>query len=358
MIESRGQCRVLPLAMLHCFGPRLRSVPDDFEDPTVIQTSDPFERLELLCLQTSPESDRWARFDHGQGRVQRETPAHRTLRKDTKMPSTGWEGRRIRDPVSGYAAIDGADTHEVRRMAEFAETVNALKVRWEQVERPDKLRHRLRRCISWLERASAENDVDTKCILLWVAFNAAYAIDRKAARQEWGRAPGEPDPGERDLQKSLFQKLARVAPSRIRSAIRTRLWGPVPSLMNNEYVFLGFWESLTDEEFDWDGWDKKKQFEKDRDAMPGLLQSADYHNTLKVLRLLFSRLYVLRNQLMHGCATRDGALNRRQVEDGAAIREVLVPLFVDIMADHPEKDWGRISFPVRPDIREDLRKPK
>ena len=55
---------------------------------------------------------------------------------------------------------------------------------------------------------------------------------------------------------------------------------------------------------------------------------------------------------MHGCATQEGALNRRQVNDGAEILEVLVPLFVDIMADHPDENWGKISYPVREDIRE------
>ena len=70
---------------------------------------------------------------------------------------------------------------------------------------------------------------------------------------------------------------------------------------------------------------------------------------------IFERLSTLRNQLMHGCATQAGGLNRRQVDDGAEILERLVPLFVNIVVDHPEVDWGEISFPVRDDIREDLR---
>ena len=56
---------------------------------------------------------------------------------------------------------------------------------------------------------------------------------------------------------------------------------------------------------------------------------------------------------MHGCATQAGTVNRRQVEDGAQILTTFVPIFLDIMMDHPEEDWGKISFPVRADIRED-----
>ena len=271
---------------------------------------------------------------------------------------TSWNGGRAQELVSELPAIDNVDWHEFRRVTSFAESVAKLEAKRQRIKCPDELRHRLRRCISWLERAGTEDDVDTKSILLWVAFNAAYAIDRKAARQEWGRGPEDPDPGERDLRTRLFRRLARAETNRIRSAIRTKLWRQWPSLMNNEYVFKGFWESLTDEEFNWDNWERKRQFDEDRAAMSGLLRSADYHSTLKALSLLFSRLYVLRNQLMHGCATRDGGLNRKQVEDGAVILEILIPLFVDIMADHPEEDWGQISFPVRRDIREDLRKPQ
>ena len=69
-------------------------------------------------------------------------------------------------------------------MAHYARTVAALKGKWKRLGDAPELIHRLQRCISWLERADSENDIDTKCILLWVAFNSAYAIERKAAREE------------------------------------------------------------------------------------------------------------------------------------------------------------------------------
>ena len=123
--------------------------------------------------------------------------------------------------------------------------------------------------------------------------------------------------------------------------------------MGNEYIFWGFWESLTDEPFDWENWPYRRRFEGDRDAVRRRLRASSADNTTFILRRVFDRLYVLRNQLMHSCATRDGSLNRRQVEDGAAILGVLVPIFLGMMADRPEEDWGKISFPVRDDIRED-----
>ena len=39
-------------------------------------------------------------------------------------------------------------------------------------------------------------------------------------------------------------------------------------------------------------------------------------------------------------------INRNQVRDGAAIMGFLMPVFVDIMMDNPQADWGRPFYPV------------
>ena len=65
-----------------------------------------------------------------------------------------------------------------------------------------------------------------------------------------------------------------------------------------------------------------------------------------ILTCLFDRLYVLRNQLVHGGATWNSSVNRQQVGDGARIMAFLVPLFIDIMMDHPQSDWGAPYYPV------------
>ena len=62
--------------------------------------------------------------------------------------------------------------------------------------------------------------------------------------------------------------------------------------------------------------------------------------------MLFDRLYVLRNQLVHGGATWNSSVNREQVKDGANILSFLVPIFVDLMMDNPQTDWGAPYYPV------------
>jgi len=69
-------------------------------------------------------------------------------------------------------------------------------------------------------------------------------------------------------------------------------------------------------------------------------------DTQTILSTLFDRMYVLRNQIMHGGATWSSSVNRSQVQDGANILAFAVPHFVDIMMDNPELTWGMPYYPV------------
>ena len=69
-------------------------------------------------------------------------------------------------------------------------------------------------------------------------------------------------------------------------------------------------------------------------------------DTTKVLSFVFVRLYVLRNQLVHGDSTWNSGVNRTQVRDGAAILTFLMPVFVELMMDDPGMDWGKPFYPV------------
>ena len=44
-------------------------------------------------------------------------------------------------------------------------------------------------------------------------------------------------------------------------------------------------------------------------------------------------------------------MNSRQVESGARILEVLMSIFLDIMLDLPNEDWGRVPYAVSEENR-------
>ncbi len=133
----------------------------------------------------------------------------------------------------------------------------------------EQLQHRLQRSRSWLERAASEQDIDTKYILLWIAFNAAYALERNAAKEELGEDGN--DPPDWKLRTRFFEIMTRVRSQQIHATIRGKLWNPATNIMENEYVFWGFWDSLTDDRFDWENWALKPKFEQQQVRVRRLL---------------------------------------------------------------------------------------
>jgi hypothetical protein len=65
-----------------------------------------------------------------------------------------------------------------------------------------------------------------------------------------------------------------------------------------------------------------------------------------LLNVVVDRLYVLRNQLVHGGATWNSSVNREQVKDGARILMAIVPAIIELMLDHPEVEFGDVLYPV------------
>jgi len=190
---------------------------------------------------------------------------------------------------------------------------------------------RVHRSISWFARAEAErDDLDARFILLWISFNSAYASNIEIQKI-----------GERDLFKAFFDILVALDKSqRIFDAVWQRFPSEIRLLLDNKYVFAPFWHSHNGIP-GYEDW--AMRLEKSRSALRHAMRT---QNTAKVLAVVFDRLYVLRNQLLHGGATWNSSVNRNQVRDGAAVLGWLLPVFVDIMMDNPDRNWGKPFYPV------------
>lgn len=198
---------------------------------------------------------------------------------------------------------------------------------------PDTMGLRVHRAISWIGRANdCGDDADARFIFHWIAFNAAYADER-----EFQSMPQ----GERSAFLDFFTKLVALdSERRIYNAVWQRFSGPVRLLLENRYVFNPFWQhhnGIGGYE-DW-----QSRFTASSRAFANAFQGGD---SARVLTFVFDRLYVLRNQLVHGGSTWNSGVNRAQVRDGAAILDFLLPVFVDLMMDNPQEDWGQPFYPV------------
>jgi Apea-like HEPN len=195
---------------------------------------------------------------------------------------------------------------------------------------PVPLTLRVHRALSWLRRAEREEDADVRLILLWIGFNAAYANDVGTGLE-----------GERERIRAFFDTLVRLdAGHRIYDVIWQRFSQEIRVLLDNRYVFSPFWAHHNGVPGHADWADK---LERSRNRVRQALASFD---TATLLAILFDRLYVLRNQLVHGGATWNSDVNRDQVRDGAALLGCLVPIFIDVMMDNPQYDWPMPHYPV------------
>ena len=189
---------------------------------------------------------------------------------------------------------------------------------------------RIHRALSWLERAEKEiDDADAAFIFYWISFNANYSIDRDAGNRM----------SEGQQFYDFFYLITKLDTSdRIYSIVWNRFTQEIRSLLNNEYIYANFWYISQKDQEDW-----KKGFQKTKKTVNNALVAK---NTLRILQILFSRLYTLRNQLVHGNATWNGAVNRQQVNDGFKIISNLQPVFLSIMMDNPNENWGNLAFPI------------
>ena len=208
-------------------------------------------------------------------------------------------------------------------------TAAILETEWKssfQLEARNDSNMRMRRALSWLGRAEQEvADPDAGFIFYWIAFNSIYADD---SLQTY-------DLREAEKFQDYFTKAASLDTGKhIYNAIWTQHNQSIRALLDNQFVFKPFWTDAP-------SW--RRRFEESKDSIKSEILNQD---TAAILRRLFERLYVLRNQLLHGGATWNGSVNRSQVQDGAAIMAALVPNFIKLMLDNPNEDWGRPAYPA------------
>ena len=213
---------------------------------------------------------------------------------------------------------------------------------------------RIRRAESWLRRSKvaevnrqqAVTDEDKAAfdceqfIFLWISFNAAYG------RELLDYDRDEDNPTEsRKFREFLKKILKRDTEQAIKTILLYTFSDAVRVLLKNHYVFSNFWRSIRDSNID-TNW--RQGFDRQNNNALSALLARD--NIYEVLKEVFDRLYVLRNQLFHGGATFATGWGRSQVRDGSRIMASLVPEIIKIMQTDMEKNpdadtWGAVAFP-------------
>jgi hypothetical protein len=194
---------------------------------------------------------------------------------------------------------------------------------------PESTRIRLHRALSWLGRAERETkDPDAAFLFLWIAFNAVYA-------REFGQGENE----RQRLSEFIGTLLAADRDKLLHAIVFQQFSGPIRTLIDNKFVFEPFWRALREH-------DSSNRWEASFGAShKAALTSIMQGDTATVLSIVFDRLYVLRNQLVHGGATWNSGINRAQVKDGVRILSALIPMLLLLMLEHAELELGAVLYP-------------
>lgn len=187
---------------------------------------------------------------------------------------------------------------------------------------------RSRRAISWIRYAEQElNRREVAFVFLWISFNALYGQnapdDEEQARQ-------------RDVINQFLETMVVLdTESRIHEILEF-LDLDIDRFLSNWFVFKGFWTKYKDRmPFDYDTFSAR---------------TWRYQSTKEILKTVFERIYVLRNQVFHGSTTsvQSGTTGRRQLVEGFNIVQHLVPLFTYLTMVHDEHGWALPEFPGNP----------
>jgi len=217
-------------------------------------------------------------------------------------------------------------------MTHMVLTFEALKQRHRELRdsSPPGIRLRIHRALSWLQAAEQSQDPDSVFLLLWIAFNAAYARDF--------------DLDEAAPERSRFHAfLSKVCDLDTAHRIHALAWenyvNRIRMFVDNPYVFGPFWlfQQGRLPEAEW-----QRLFDNSKRLA---LQALADRKTVVFLTILFDRLYTLRNQLMHGGATWQSQMNREQLQSAVRILHDFIPELIQILMDHPTENWGEPQYP-------------
>ena len=186
---------------------------------------------------------------------------------------------------------------------------------------------RIHRALSWLEAAEQAHSIDLAFISSWIGFNALYSsseIDnpKQESKKIWNfiRELAYLDHG--NLLWSLLCFENTVLAKRI---------------VANELLFIIFWNSMHNYEESWE-----ESFFYSNQEIQSFLEDK---NIARYVSAIMQRIYLLRNQLIHGGSTHKGRMNRSQVEDCKVLLMQLLPCMISIMMQYPKKNWGELCYP-------------
>ena len=202
---------------------------------------------------------------------------------------------------------------------------------------------RIRRSLSWMRLAEQDHDSqgDIHFILLWIGFNALYEVYVPAEKMTERK--------EATIFRNFLKNIIMLDEEKnIHDALwkQPRVKTKALQLVRNKFVCSEFWRSFH-ERIDSEDWQDEVVTKINSDIEKVHEAISSQNSRIRHLRIIFNRLYTLRNQMIHGSTTVKTVHGGTQRSQGGTVLASLLPVFISIMLAHPNEDWGKLSYPSK-----------
>lgn len=205
---------------------------------------------------------------------------------------------------------------------------------------------RMRRAESWLKRSrQSEKGSVERFVFLWISFNSAYGVERSKKKNEIDSVRSfltialEKDKEAASKDKARLEEIF---------SFKKEL---IAVILENPCISEQFWDYVHKRNSIGEEW--REKFTLENDNVLTAWENRDLENFLPPI---FSRLYILRNQVIHGGATHPHKAGERQIKHGTALMDFLIPGLIKIVRKDIEKNpnsksWGKVEYPsFSPDL--------
>ena len=203
---------------------------------------------------------------------------------------------------------------------------------------------RIRRANAWLTRSSQPGTENLeRFIFLWISFNAAYGDEKSLMKfSETRSTKSRP---EKASFLGFLDKVIRHDSGSLNEIFDKDLRESIRTFLENPCISEQFWKFVRGKAKKSGNWKDWHEEENEK-----VINAWTTKNLRDLLPLIFSRLYILRNQVIHGGATYPRGIGVRQIQHGTAIMGFLVPRILKIMETNIEKYpdsgiWGQVAYP-------------
>ena len=210
---------------------------------------------------------------------------------------------------------------------------------------------RFRRAGAWLKEANGQSEPPAKFVFSWIAFNAQFAD--KSAREKWEKE-GRKRPLDLIMICSFVDRIVACGNGEILVAAIDAVKPSMREIFHLPQTYHGFWDkpsSLRIPETECTEAQWKSHFHREvSKCYKQLSEALAGREAGPVLKHIFDRLYVVRNQVFHGGHSRSKgqSLGYTQIRHGAEVLVKMTQCFQEVMAERmdkfPKEDWGVVDF--------------